>query len=421
MVNKYFCLITLITIIGVNLKCWAIDTMTGAYNERIKSLQAVANGNPFQPLMLTLGTDDTITFSFDHIADDREYLRYELIHCNANWQPSGLVDSEFLDGFNYGDIDQYDYSQNTTTHYTHYTLTLPNEDLYPKISGNYLLKIYPENDPDDVWAQYRFMVSEQSAIINAGVTTITDVDFNREHQQIGLSVDVEHSQIADPFNDLTVMIQQNGRYDNEVSLRQPLRMSGRTVSVYEHVPTLIFEAGNEYRRFETVSTIYPGMKVEDILYLDPYYHFVLETDYPRNDQMYLYDQTQFGRYQVREYNSVMSEIEADYAVVHFTLDIPEMTDAMIFLDGDFVNRRFDPESLMTYNQDTKRYERNMLLKQGAYNYQYLVVPKGKKRGYTSFIEGDKYQTVNEYLIKVYARHPGERYDRLIGVTLVYSN
>ncbi|MDE6101082.1 MAG: DUF5103 domain-containing protein, partial [Paramuribaculum sp.] len=58
-------------------------------------------------------------------------------------------------------------------------------------------------------------------------------------------------------------------------------------------------------------------------------------------------------------------------------------------------------------------------KQGAYNYQYLAVPRGAStRGSTSVVEGDRYQTANEYLVKVYFRQPGSRYDRLVAVTSV---
>lgn len=396
----------------------AVDTMTGALNDRIKSLQVQLFGDPYAPPVINLGTDDRLVISFDHLAEDREYLRYELVHCNANWQPSGLVDNEFLDGFNIGNIENYDYSQLAATHYVHYSLAIPNEEVNPKLSGNYLLKVYPESNPDDVWLQCRFMVSEQTAGIEATASGVTDIDYNAAHQQLAVTVNTERSNVPDPFNDLTIMIQQNGRYDNEVAIRKPLRMAAQDVSVFEHLPELIFDAGNEYRRMETVSTIYPGMGVAEISYSEPYYHFTLHTDEPRADRMYLYDQTQHGRFTIREYNSTDSDIEADYGVVHFSLDIPEMPDAMIFIDGDFVNRRFDQESLMTYNRATGRYERNMLLKQGAYNYNYLVVPRGKDRGYTGLIEGDKFQTVNEYLIKVYARHPGDRYDRLIGVSSI---
>lgn len=402
-------------------QAYSADTMTGVFNDRVKSLQVQLAGNPYAPPVICLGTDDRIVISFDHLAEDREYLRYELVHCNANWQPSGLVDSEFLDGFNLGNIEEYEYSQLTTMHYVHYTLVIPNEEVQPLLSGNYLLKIYPEQDQDDVWLQCRFMVSEQTAVIGSTISGVTDIDYNKAHQQLSITIDTERANVQDPFNDLTVMIQQNGRYDNEVALRQPMIMRGRNISVYEHTPSLIFDGGNEYRRFEVISTTYPGMRVESIDYVEPYYHFALQMDEPRASDMYLYDQTQHGRFTIREYNSDMSDIEADYVVVHFTLDVPEMPDAAIFLDGDFTNRRFDSESRMTYNRATGLYERNMLLKQGAYNYQYLVVPQGKSRGYTAHIEGDKFQTANEYLIKVYSRHPGDRYDRLIGVASAFFN
>lgn len=399
----------------------ADDTMTGIFNERVKSLQVQLDGYDYAPPVIVLGTPDQLTFSFDHLSDDRQYLRYELVHCNADWQPSGLADVEFLDGFNLGDIDEYDYSQMTTVHYVHYQLTIPNEQVVPKISGNYLLKIFPENDPDDVWLQCRFMVSEETAPISASATTRTDIDFNREHQQLSIMVDTEKTGMQDPFNDLIVKVQQNGRWDNEATLRQPLRMANRSVSVYEHLQPLIFKAGNEYRRFETVSITNPTMGVDQVEYHHPYYHSVLYTDGERSSQPYSYDQTQHGRFKIREYNSDQSDIEADYTVVHFSLDAPEMTDAMVFIDGDFTQRRFDPESLMTYNRATGLYERAMLLKQGAYNYQYLVVPNGSNIGSATQIEGDKHQTGNEYTIRAYTRLPGERYDRLIGVSTIYTD
>jgi len=397
-----------------------MDTLTGVFNERVKSLQVRLASDETAPPVIIIDTGDRLTFSFDHLAEDRSYLRYKLIHCNADWQPSILVDSEFLDGFNEGRIDDYSYSQMTTTHYIHYTLTIPNADVAPKVSGNYLLQVYCEDDPAEVWLQCRFMVSEQTAGIRSEVTSRTDLSINESHQQLSVIVDTERSGVADPYNDIVLQVQQDSRLDNEATLRHPLRMGGRREAVYEHQPQLIFEAGNEYRRFETVSVTYPGMKVEDIAYSEPYYHATLTTDAPRSEGRYEYDQTQFGRFKVREFNSDQSDIEADYIVVHFTLDMPQIDDGMVFIDGDLVNRRFDPEALMTFNRATGRYERSMLLKQGAYNYQYLVLPKGKDIATPAPVEGNYYETAHEYLIKVYARNPGERFDRLIGVSSIYS-
>ncbi len=389
------------------------DTMTGVFDERIKSLQIRLEDDDFAPAIAILGSDDRIRIDFDHLAEDREYFRYSLTHCNASWVPSGLVDSEFLDGFNEGTVEDYGFSRSTTVHYVHYSLTIPNEQVDPKLSGNYLLKIYREDDPEKPLLQCRFMLSEQTAPVSVLASSQTDVDYNKSHQQLAVSVDTERSYVEDPFNDLVVVINQNGRLDNEVAMRQPLRLQ-RSTAVYEHQPALIFDAGNEYRRFEIVSETYPGMGVADIEHFDPYYHYRLYTDSGRDEEAYVYDETQHGRYFVREYNSADSDVEADYGVVHFTLDYPETPGAMVFIDGDMTQRRFDDNARMVYNPATGLYERAMLLKQGAYNYQYLIVPPGARRGYTKNIEGDKFQTVNEYTVRVYHRRKGERYDRLIG-------
>lgn len=401
------------------ISAWAEDTMTGIFDDSFHTLRISVNDNYMAPPVLMLDSGDELTISFDEITESNSYLRYSLMHCNANWTQSSLVESEFLDGFNFGNVDDYEYSQLTATHYVNYRITLPNDRFRFKVSGNYLLRVYRDDDLETTLLQARFMVSESTATVTADVLGVTDIDYNDAHQQVSVAVDATNAKIEDVFNDMMVYVSQNGRLDNEVMVRQPLRVSGKT-AYYEHLRPLIFPAGNEYRRMETVSTTYPGMNVESVDYYDPYYHATLTTDYPRSADKYIYDQTQSGRFFVREYNSSNSDTEADYVVTHFTLDAPELPGKYIFLDGDFTSRRFDPQSLMTYNRATGRYEKTLLLKQGAYNYQYLTVDAGSinSAASTSAIEGDFYQTRNEYLVKVYTRRRGERYDRLIGVTTV---
>lgn len=388
--------------------------MTGVFNDRIHSLRIHPAGDEFGFPVLVLGADDVLEVSFDHLSDDREFFRYSLTHCNANWQPSPLVESEYLEGFNEGVVEDYDFSQATTVHYVHYRLDFPNGDMRPTLSGNYLLRVYPESDPDSTVLQCRFMVSEQAAPVQVTVAGNTDIDYRARHQQLTVAVDTERASVEDPFNDLIVVVGQNGRLDSEVAVRHPMRMLGST-AVFEHTPELIFEGGNEYRRFETVTEHYPGMGVDAIEYFHPYYHYTLVPDLPRADEAYSYDETQGGRFFIRRRDSQNPDTEADYGVVHFALETDEMPGAMVFVDGDFTMRRFDPNARMVYNHSRGRYERAMLLKQGAYNYQYLTVPPGARRGYTAQVEGDNYQTENEYFVRVYHRRRGERYDRLIGV------
>lgn len=415
--NRLLTLITLLSVTATAISA-PLDTMTGIFNEKFRSLQVRVAGSPFAPPIITLFTDDCIEISFDELADSRSYLRYQLVHCNADWQPSGLVESEYLEGFNFGNIDNWDYSRMTLTNYIHYNIVIPNPEMQFTVSGNYLLQVYQEEDPDTILLQTRFMVSEATASVSGDVLSVTDIDYNDSHQQVSVAVDATNAKVEDIFNDLMVYVSQNGRLDNEIMVRQPLRTSGRT-AFYEHLLPLIFKAGNEYRRMETVSRNYPGMGVASIDYFDPYYHATLQTDLPRSEERYSYDETQHGRYFIREYNSDRSELEADYFVTHFTLDLPEQPGCNIFLDGDFVSRRFDPSSIMTYNRATGLYEKTLLLKQGAYNYQYLLVEPGKRSGDTAPIEGDRFQTRNEYTVKVYHRRRGERYDRLIGATTLF--
>lgn len=400
----------------------AENTEQGVFNERVKSLQVhsatdnLSTGTP----VIVLGTPEAIVIDFDILEDDRRYMRYELIHCNSNWQPSGLSYLEYLDGFNEGTIEDYEFSSATSVAYVHYRLVIPNEQLNIRLSGNYVVRIYDEEDPDETLIRARFSVSEQTAPISAFVTSRTDVDYNRKHQQIELEIDFERTPVSDIFSEVLVTVQQNGRPDAVHNIAHPLRISGRR-GIYEHLPELIFEAGNEYRRFETVSNSWTGMNVDAVEYHAPYYNHYLQTDAPRSSSQYLYDQTLSGGYVVREYNSSDSDTEADYVVVHFSLEMPELFNTDIFIDSDAFNRTMGPESRMIYNRGTGRYEKAALLKQGAYSYQYLAVPQGRLTGNTETVEGDKYQTGNQYAVNVYTRLPGERYDRLIGHALIFSN
>lgn len=397
------------------------DTTQKTLSERVRSLRVhsvtdnLTTGIP----VLVLGTGDAVEIEFDMLDDERRYLRYEIFHCNADWQPSTLSYLEYLDGFNEGTIDDYEYSGPTTVAYIHYRLILPNQDFQFKISGNYMVRIYDENDPEHTLIRARFSVSEQSAPISVFVTSRTDIDFNREHQQLEITVDCERAPVADLFSDAIVTVTQNGRSDAVRYIPHPLRISGRRM-IFEHQPELIFEGGNEYRRFETVSNYLPGMNVDRVVYQAPYYHHYILTDKPRSASEYLYDQTLHGGYVVREYNSNYSDTEADYVVVHFSLEMPELFSEEIYIDSDAFDRVLGQESQMKYNRETGRYEKAALLKQGAYSYQYIGVPAGTSVGRTATVEGNKYQTTNQYTVNVYTRRPGERYDRMIGHATVFT-
>lgn len=392
---------------------------TRSFSDRFKTLRTQVEGRELFPPIIDLNTNEHITISFDEMTEEVSYLQYSLVHCNADWRPSALSDLEYLDGFNTNPIEEFDFSMATFAHYVHYSLTLPNEDVQFKVSGNYVLLVYPENEPERVLLQVCFSVYENNILVAPSVTSRTDIDYNREHQQVSVTLNANNYRIQNPYNELKVSVTQNGRRDNEVIVNRPLRIQGSQI-FFDHDRNLIFEAGNEFRRFEMVATRYAGLGVANIYHFDPYYHVELTPVKPRSESSYLYDQTQNGRFVIRQSGASDSDTEADYFVVHFTLDSDPIPGGKIYIDGELTNHLYSPYNEMVYNPQTEQYEKTLLLKQGSYNYQYLFLPDGARTATAAPVEGNYYQTVNEYLVKVYHRAPGERYDRLIGIGMSYS-
>lgn len=369
--------------------------------------------------VIRLGTNDRINIMFDQIGDEHSDLRYRLIHCNADWKKSNIIESEYIDGFNEVDIDDYAYSSNTFVHYINYSITLPDERMPVIASGNYILEVYDTYDTDNIILRAPLKISENLSIISGYATPKTDYGVNSEWQQLYFTIDPGMKNI-NPYSDLIVTTSQNSRADTERIIPSPMRISGNTL-IFEHIPNLIYPASNEYRRFETVRTDYPGMHVDSVRWGGTNYHHYLHIDKPRTYSEYSYDQTQHGRFMIDEYNASDANLGGDYVTVHFTLRCPEIQGADVFVDGGFTHGIFNATNRMRYDYSDGAYHLAMPLKQGSYNYQYVVrATESESPASTSTIEGDKYETLNEYEVSVYFRPPGARADRLIGNAVIYT-
>lgn len=394
------------------------DTSTGILNPRFRTLKVSVADNFMFPPVIRLGSSDRIIFSFDELAEQNSWLQYRLIHCNADWQPSRLAESEYLDGFNIADLEDFAYSQNTFIHFVNYRIEFPNEQMRILASGNYLLQVFPRDDPDDIIIQARFMVTEQAVPLSGSVTTRTDRGFNTEWQQLEIMASTENLRQANPFGDFTLTLCQNGVPSSNRSLQQP-SATGENTLIFRHSTDLIFPAGNEYRRFESVSTGFPGMGADSVKNLDGGYHVWLKPDSERASRNYEFDRTQHGRFLVREYNATDSDLGADYVTVHFELRMPRLPNADIYVDGEMTNGRFSDANRMVYDPGSRTYRLEMPLKQGAYNYRYVTLPaSGNPLPSTEITEGDKYETGNEYWAAIYYHPPGARADRLVGFTVL---
>lgn len=387
---------------------------TQPLSDEIKSIQILVNDDPFLPPIIKLQGDDRITLKFDKLSIEEPRLRYRIFHCTANWQKSDLRDIDFLNGFNNQLIEDYRFSENTIVSYIHYDLNFPNRQVGPKISGNYAIEVYYENAPEDPLLQACFSVTENQVRIQGKVSGNTDFDFNKAHQQISFEISHPRLSIHDAKREIMVTVLQNNCLNFARKNVQPTYIYPNRL-VFEHNPDLIFEAGNEYRRFEIQSRRYGGMGVEWIRYTHPHYVAMLNTDEVRANKTRQYDQDQNGRFFLRTTDGDDSDVEADYFEVLFNLNSQESIYPLHVI-GDFTYN--NPKNfVLHFDEATQKYQLSTLLKQGFYNYLYVSAQDDEHYS-MSQIEGNYYDTSNEYLIMVYHRPPASRFDKLIGWQLL---
>lgn len=389
---------------------------TCVMKDEVKTLRIRYAGTtqPERPV-LTLGSDEQLEISFDELSHDTHNYTYTVLHLNADGTESSLSSGEFLRGFTTQDITDYMTSLNTQQLYTHYSFLFPNDDMQPTVSGNYALKIYEDGDRDNVVAYVCFSVVEPMVNIDVNVRGNTDIELSGRYQQLDIDVSFKDVNIVNPAGDITLLVRQNGRTDNEVFNPKPTYVENHRLR-YINQKQLIFEAGNEFRHFDIASQYFKGYNVDKIHFDRNYYHAFLFPDEVRAESPYLTEYDANGQYVVHAEKVEDDDTEADYMWVHFLLPTanPWFTGG-VFVSGDLTYNCFMPDNRMQYDNEHKAYVLSLYLKQGAYDYQYLLLEKGKTHATTFTVEGSYWQTQNEYTVYVYYHPFGSRADRLIGV------
>lgn len=382
-------------------------------DKNIASLQVVANNDWLSLPIITLNSNDFVNISFDDLTHEYHRYCYKIEHCEADWQTSSaLFESDYIDGFASGNtIDDVQESTNTVQLYTHYNISFPNNKCRPKISGNYRVTIYDENDEKHVVCRAYFMIVEPSMAVQLNVTTNTDIDINGKYQQVEMAVDYGNNIVSNPQTQIKTVVMQNSRWDNAVINAHPQYIKANGLQ-WIYCKDYIFDGGNEYRKFETLDVTHTTMGLESINWDGHNYHAWIWTDEPRPS--YIYDKDANGAFLIRNSDNIDNDVNSDYIITHFRLKTPQIP-YPIYINGFFTNDRFLPQYEMKWNEKNLQYEGELLLKQGYYSYQYLMMkPEGKLKPVPS--EGNFCQTENTYQALIYFKANGDRTDRLVGYT-----
>ena len=376
------------------------------YADNVRSLVSTVNGEWLNRPVMELGTGDVLDISFDQLSHNFHRFVYRLEHCEADWTTSEeLFESDWLVGFNGNPIDDYQNSINTTVLYTHYKLRIPNEQCRLKMSGNYRLTVYDEDNDDERVLKVEFYVVEQLVSIGMEVTTNTDVDHNRSHQQMNLSLLYnDNIRVNNLDNEVQTVVMQNWREDNARRNVWPDYISQRGLE-WKHNRQFIFDAGNEYHKYEVLDTSHPTMGIEHIEWDGEHYQvWPFAAKVRRN---YLTDVDADGAFYIRNSDRSESDYTCDYVWVNYVLEAPWQGD--IYIDGHWTTDCNREYYRMEYEPQKGRYTASIMQKQGYYSYQLLTADGGIPPS-----EGSFYQTENRYQVLVYYKGTGERTWRLVG-------
>ncbi|MDO5976839.1 DUF5103 domain-containing protein [Flavivirga jejuensis] len=378
--------------------------------DHIKTINFKGDTPETQLPILKLG--EYVVLEFDVLNGDEDDFYYKVEHFNADWTPSVLIKSEYMDGFDNQRIRNYENSFNTYQIYSHYKLTIPNTQTRRlKVSGNYMLSIF---DNDDVLVFSRkFMIYEDTSNVGVIVKRSRDIGVIQEKQRIEIVIDSNTMQFNNPVQNVKTVIVQNNNLKTAISNIKPQYTIGNQL-IYKYDTETSFWGGNEFLYFENKDVRAANTGIQSIDLKDLYHNY-LYANLERANKPYTYNPDINGNYVILNLDAENPDIEADYVWMHFSLLPTEsLKNKDIHIYGNFNNYAIDESTKMIFDESRNVYTNDMLLKQGFYNYKYIVVNSNKSID-EGFISGNFYQTENNYKVIVYYRDLGARYDKIIGL------
>ena len=384
------------------------------YLPGIRSVQLFPEDGTVQsqllPAVASLAGQNQLVLHFDDMQQNRSDYSVRILHCEYDWQVSRLSTLEYLSDYNEFPITEFTFSYNTLQPYVHYQFRLPQV----KLSGNYLLVVYRNRNPNDLVLSRRFMVFDNLAPVKSQLVSAPGgARFQR--QQIDLEVLYRSLPgIVDPSSQIKVVIRQNQRWDNAIYGLRPTGDRTGTQSLEYKLFDLsnTFPGGNEFRLFDLRTVRASGQNVGTIRVdsvrksLDAF----LLPDKPRGNLPYARRDDLNGSFIIANQDFTDAYVSGEYAEVHFFLKVDQPAPAPVYVAGDFSNYQRTAPYVMQYDAGLGGYRADVPLKQGWYNYIYLV---GQNENALT-LEGTFSETENFYEILIYYRPNTKPADLLVG-------
>ena len=398
-------------------------SQSSEYGVDVKSVKLYKYGDQTSFPAIALNSTDALQLDFDDLDNNVKNYYYTFQLCNVDWTPSILHPFEYIKGFQNVRISTYRNSSLASTRYIHYQASIPDRNCYPSRSGNYLLKVFLDNDTSKLVFTRRFVVVNSLTNVAAQVQQPFNAQYFRTYQKLSIVVQTDERIRAMSPNDLKIVVLQNNNWLTSLYIDRPTIYRGNYYEYSDEGITAL-PAAREFRWIDLRSLRLMSDRMLRIQNQQDTTHIYVKPDPTRNGQAYIYYRDINGGYTTETIDGVNPFWQGDYAYVHFTYVPPsnrQVPGNDIYLFGELTNFAADANSKMDFNEQSGLYEKTMFLKQGFYNYAYITLPKNG-RGYPEFnqTEGDYWGTENAYIILVYYRPFGARADELIGAASLNS-
>jgi hypothetical protein len=393
------------------------------FNPNIKTIKLYRFGDQTSFPIISLNSTDGLELHFDDLDNRVKNYYYTFQLCNADWSPSMLHPYEYIKGFQNVRITNYRNSSLATTRYVHYQANVPDRNCYPTKSGNYLLKIFLDNDTSKIVFTKRMVVADSRARVGAQILQPFNSSLFRTGQKVNVVVQTDSRiQVMSP-NDIKVAILQNNNWQTSVFIDRPTIYRGNYYEYSDEAYTAL-PAAKEFRWVDLRSLRLKSDRMLDINTRGDTTKVVMMPDPQRSSQVYVYYRDLNGSYTIETLESINPFWQGDYAVVNFSYFPPgnkPFPGNDLYLFGEFTNYASDTSGKMVFNNERGAYEKTMFMKQGFYNYLYALKPaSGNGLPDFSTTEGNYYGTENSYIVLVYYRPFGARADEVIAFTSLNS-
>jgi len=376
-------------------------------DDDIRTIQVYAGSDERSLPVIQLNGGETIRLEFDLMARRGRPLSIYFDHADRSWRRD-LSPSQYLESFQDDDLLRYDSSIGTQIPYVHYSYEFPNDDIRFRLSGNYVLRVTEQGQPDEVLFERPFFIAEDTGGLELSADGVV-VSGQRQPSIRPIARYLPPSEIrGNPFGYTTCFL-RNGRLPEAKCEDRP-RLTD--------APALRFELPRD-RAFAPVtadyfldlSTLRIGGAIESIDRSTSPFGVLLEPDFAQFAGSSL-GPTLNGQTVVRGAQSVQNpDVSSEYVRTTFAFVPPneQPIGGRLRVAGSFTGMQVDPALEMNFVADRGRYEGHVLLKQGQYEYYYDSTDPALRR----ILQQNLPRATNTYTAFVYYEDVSLNTDRLL--------